>query len=261
MTTQRTEKLVGALQNGLTVLRYLTASPVPVGVSRIARDLDLNSSTCFNLLKTLVHERLVHFDEGTKTYASGLGLVELAKGALEQKSYIRMIHPHLEELSALHRVTVTLWHISADNRAVLVDRVDSDSAIRVHMSIGQRLPMYVGAFGRVIAAYSELSVPDMRSRFSGLRWDAPPTFEQYREQVLEAKEHGYAVDEGNFSVGVLTVASAILDNNKKPVMAISGVGISAQFNQTAIETLGNDIRDRAHEISVSLCGGGNRLQD
>ena len=67
--TSPPEKLVGALSSGLKILRYLASSSTPIGVTRIAKDLELNASTCFNLLKTLVHERLVTFDESTKTYS------------------------------------------------------------------------------------------------------------------------------------------------------------------------------------------------
>ena len=98
--TSPPEKLVGALSAGLKVLRYLASSSAAHGVSRIAKDLDLNASTCFNLLKTLVHERLVTFDESTKTYSIALGLVELAKGSLEKASYVRLMRPHLQELAA-----------------------------------------------------------------------------------------------------------------------------------------------------------------
>src|SRR5690606_29897484 len=108
-TPERPEKLVGALSSGLAVIRYLAATGAPVGVTRVARDVELNSSTCYNILKTLVHEGLVTFDESTKTYAIGIGLVELAKGALEQASYVRLLRPHLEALAADHRVTATLW--------------------------------------------------------------------------------------------------------------------------------------------------------
>ncbi|RZN09908.1 IclR family transcriptional regulator, partial [Bordetella pertussis] len=84
MAAEPPEKLVGALVGGLRVLRYLSAAPAGVGVTRVARDLQLNSSTCYNFLKTLVYEGLVTFDESTKTYSIALGLVELAKGVLEQ---------------------------------------------------------------------------------------------------------------------------------------------------------------------------------
>jgi DNA-binding IclR family transcriptional regulator len=151
------EKVVGALASGLAVVRYLSIAATPVGVSRISRDLGLNSSTCFNLLKTLVHERLVTFDETTKTYRVGLGLVELAKGALETASYARLVHPHLESIAASHGVTATLWHRASEDRVVLVDRADNDATMRVHMNIGQRLPMFISALGRSMAAHSGLT--------------------------------------------------------------------------------------------------------
>lgn len=248
------DKLVGALSSGLRVLRYLASASTPVGVSRIARDLDLNSSTCFNLLKTLVHERLVTFDDVTKTYAIGIGLVELAKGALEQASYVRMLHPHLEEIAIRHRVTATLWQRTSDERVVLVDRADNASAMRVHMSIGQRLPIYIAALGRCMAAHSGLTPAELRSRISELRWEDGPSFDEYLSDVEEVRKRGYAVDAGNYVRGVTTVSAAVLDGARSPVMAISAVGFSAQFSKTAIRALGEDLRDRASEISRSMSG-------
>lgn len=253
-TTPAPEKLVGALASGLSILRYLSAVPAPVGVSRIARDLSLNSSTCFNLLKTLVHERLVIFDDSAKTYSIGLGLVELAKGALEQASYVRMVHPHLEEIAMRHRTTVTLWQRSSDERVVLVDRADNAAAMRVHMSIGQRLPMYIAALGRSMAAHAGLSPAELRSRFSNLRWENAPSFETYLAEVEEARRTGYAVDIDRYVRGVTTVSAAIVDAQQQPVMAISAVGFSGQFDKTAIEALGADLHERAGEISRAVSG-------
>lgn len=248
------DKLVGALASGLAVIRYLSAAAAPVGVSRIARDLGLNSSTCFNLLKTLVHERLVNFDEATKTYRIGLGLVELAKGALETASYARMVHPHLEAIAATHRVTATLWHCAPDERVVLVDRADNDATMRVHMNVGQRLPMYISALGRSIAAHSGLTKAEMRRRVDALRWDDPPSFDSYMRSVEEAANKGYAVDAGCYVKGVTSVSSAVLDSAAVPVMAISGTGFSAQLARSTIKALGEDLRDRAALVSRALSG-------
>ncbi|HMN82597.1 MAG TPA: IclR family transcriptional regulator [Burkholderiaceae bacterium] len=258
-TAAAPEKLVGALASGLSVLRYLTAAAAPVGVSRVARDLGLHSSTCFNLLKTLVHERLVQFDEATKTYAITLGVVELARGALEQKSYVRMIRPHLDELALRHRVTVTLWHRTLDERVVLIDRADNAAAVRVYMSIGQRLPMWIAALGRVIAAHSDLTVAQLKARFRALRWEEPLDFETYLAEVEEARRVGYAVDVGHFSRGITAVSAAVIDAAGQPLMAISPVGISAQLDRAAIRALGQDLRARTAEISRAMSGGTGAL--
>lgn len=248
------EKLVGALSSGLSVMRYLAASSSPVGVTRIARDLDLNSSTCFNLLKTLVHEGLATFDERTKTYSIGIGMVELARGALEQASLVRMLRPHLEALAADHRVTATLWQRSREERVVLVDLAENSAAIRVHMSIGQRLPMYIAALGRCMAAYSDLTKEELRERISGFRWESPPSFEEYFAEVQRVRERGYAVDDGNYVKGVTTISVPVVDASDRAVMAISAVGFSAQLDKAAIRQLGEDLHRRSREISRAISG-------
>lgn len=238
-------------------MRYLSnvSSPMGVGVTRVARDLELNSSTCYNFLKTLVYEGLVTFDEATKTYTIGLGLVELAKGVLEQGTYVRLIHPHLKEIASRYRVTATLWQRTTNERVVLVDRADNDSSIRVHMSVGQRLPMYIAALGRCMAANSGLRPNELKQRFDALRWDDKPPFEEYLAGVDEVKKNGYAVDAGHYVKGVSTVSAAVLDTFGKPIMAISAVGFSAQFTGDALGKLGVDLRDRTAEITRALSGG------
>lgn len=248
------EKLVGALISGLAVLRYLAAAQGPVGVSRIARDLDLNPSTCFNLLKTLVHEGLAVFNEATKTYSVGMGLLALARGTLEQVSYIAMVRPHLREVAVNHGVTCTLWHVMKGERVVLVDRADNDAAIRVHMSIGQRLPMYIAALGRCMAAHAGLTTPELRSRFAKLRWEDDLSFDTYLAEVEEVRKRGYAVDQSHYVKGVTTVSSVVLDALGKPLMAISAVGFGAKMSKADVKALGEDLRDRAAAISFAMAG-------
>src|SRR5690606_26368654 len=49
-------KVVGAVAGAIKILRYLADSRVPLGVSRIAKDTKLNTSTSFNILRTLAME-------------------------------------------------------------------------------------------------------------------------------------------------------------------------------------------------------------
>ena len=249
------DKLVGALSSGLKVLRYLASASTPLGVSRIAKDLELNASTCFNLLKTLVHERLVNFNETTKTYSIGLGLVELAKGSLEKASYARLMRPHLQELAERHNITTTLWQCSRNDRVVLVDLAECGAPLRIHMSIGQRLPMYIAALGRCMAAHSGLSTIELRRKLSALRWEDGPSFETYMREVEAVRQNGYAVDHGNYAKSVLTVSSPILDAQQRPLMAVSAVGFITQFTPTSLQALCEDLRERCREATSDLSGG------
>lgn len=254
MTQQAPQKLVGALVNGLKVLRYLSNANERVGVTRIARDLELNSSTCFNILRTLVYEGLVNFHEETKTYTVSLGLVELAQGVLDKASYIRLIRPTLKDIAQKYPVTATLWQRTSGGRVVLVDRVENSSAIRVHMSVGQRLPMYIAALGRCMAAETGLSEPELKAHFDEMRWGSKPSFETFLREVKQAKEKGYALDIGNYVKGVSTVSAAILEGPGRPIMALSAVGFSAQFDEKELEELGQYMHECAVQISQALTG-------
>lgn len=255
MTDKTPEKLVGALSSGLKILRHLASAPAPLGVTRVAKDLGLNASTCYNLLKTLVHERLVTFDESTKTYSVGLGLVEMSKGALEKASYVRMMRHHLQELALRHSTTTTLWQRTSGERVVLVDLAESNSTMRIHLSIGQRLPMYIAALGRVMAAHANLSTAELRSKLSQLRWEDGPGFETYMREVEQARQNGYAVDQGNYVRGVVTVSSPILDSQQRPLMAMSAVGFATQFSPSSLQALCEDLRERCQEATAAISGG------
>jgi DNA-binding IclR family transcriptional regulator len=251
-TSLESGKMVGALIAGLRVLHYLVRAEAPVGVSQAARDLDISPSTCFNLLRTLVHERFVVFDPVKKTYSIGFGLLELTKGMIDQDQFIKFLRPKLERIASAHRVTGTLWRKLGNDRVVLVDRADAASAVRVHMTVGQRLPMLVGALGRCFAAHSDLQREDVRRQFDQLRWEVPPDFEEFWADVQEARERGYAIDRDHFVRGITTVAAPILDASGAPVMAISAIGFSGQFNNSSLEALAQDLVKDAREIGAGV---------
>ena len=254
-TSLESGKMVGALIAGLRVLHYLVRAEAPVGVSQVARDLDISPSTCFNLLRTLVHERFVNFDPVKKTYSIGFGLLELTKGLLDRDQFIKFLRPKLERIATAHRVTGTLWRKSGNDRVVLVDRADAASAVRVHMTVGQRLPMLIGALGRCFAAHSDLQREDVRRQFDQLRWESPPDFEDFWNDVQQVRERGYAIDQDSFVRGITTVAAPIVDASGGAVMAISAIGFSGQFNAASLNALGQDLVRDAKEISSGVLPG------
>jgi DNA-binding IclR family transcriptional regulator len=225
-----------------------------MGVNHIARETQLNPSTCFGLLKTLVHEGLVDFDKDRKTYTLGLGFVEIAKGSLETAGFGRLARPHLDALATQFSVTMTLWQLTSAGRMVLVERADNEAAIRVHMSVGQRLPLLIGAFGRCMAAFGGLSEAELRSRFEQLRWQDPPAIKTWLQEVEAARRTGYAIDADRYVRGVTTVAAPIFDEQGRPVMAISAIGFSGQFSPVTLTELAAAIAARAIDLSAAVSG-------
>lgn len=255
-TTFNAGKPVGAVVSAFAILRHLAVQDGAVSSAQVARALGLNPSTCFNILKTLAAERVVQFEEVGKAYRLGAGLLELAGSALDQVGYTRLLHPELERLAAAWQTPMTAWLRVSDHRVMLVDQAVSSTAIQIHMRIGHRLPLLVGALGRCMAAHAGLPVEEMRRQYAAVRQDNPPPFEQFLAEVEEARAAGYAVDRDGFTRGVTTVSSPILDAEGRPFLALSAVGLTAQFSDERAAAMAADLRDTTRRIGRLLAGPG-----
>lgn len=253
-TAQDPKRLVGALVNGVKVMRYLAHSSDMVGVNQVARDLSLNPSTAYNILRTLVHERMAVFEPTTKTYGPGPAVADLVNGSLHSIDQRRLIRPHLQQIADKHHITVALWRRDPDEHAVLIDSVESAAAVRIRLDVGQRLPLYIGAMGRCFAAHAGYDKAGLKAKFSQLRWEGRLSFERYYREVEAARETGVAVDENCFERGVTSVAAAILDGSGEAVMAISAIGIAARNTGGKLIALGGDVRAAAARASRAIGG-------
>lgn len=245
-------KEVGAVVAATRILRFLAMHRRPAGVTEVARSLALNPSTCFNILRTLTAEGLVDFDLATKAYSPGLGLAELAASTLDGVGAVRVVRSHLEALADRFGVTMTLWLRTGPDRVVLVDRAEGSAMVRIHMNIGQRLPMLIGALGRCMAAHAGLAEEELARRYALLRSDALPPFATFLRQVAQARRLGYAVDADNVVSGITTVSAAVRDGSGQPVMAISAVDLSARLDRAAARRLGEAIAAAAEDVGRTL---------
>lgn len=251
-TAPKPSKPVNALSRGIAILRYLDSHGEPVGVVQIARDLTINASTCFNLLRTLVHEQLAVFDPITKKYAPGLGTLELARSALKQGGFARLLHPRLEQIAKDHLVTTMIWQLASPSRAVLIDLAEAPTLLRVHFTIGQRLPSLIGAFGRCFAGHMDLPKSQIKKMFKELRWHTPPSFEDYWADVEEAQRTGFAVDIGHYHRNFTTVAAPILDSAGRATMALSAIAFSADIDRDRMQLLADDLRAVTRDATTSF---------
>ncbi len=244
--------IVRPVTNAIRILRHLSRVRAPETVTSIARTLGINTSTCFNILRTLASEGIVAFDERTKSYSIGLGIVQLAQGALTDQGKAEVIRPRLQAVAERHGVTVTLWRVAESHRNVLISASQSRSAVQIHMDVGQRLPLYIGAFGRVLAAADAVPEDALRTAFDGMRWADPPRFEDYRSDVAEAGRRGWAHDDGHFAAGVGSVATGVRGFDGVVRHGLVATFFRAQLSPSQIEAIATDLLALAEDLAGVL---------
>lgn len=201
-------KPVGAVTAALGILRCLGRHEQSLRLSDIVRELGLNTSTALNILRTLEYEGLVSFDRASKHYALAQGLAELAGPVLERQDpgrrFTRAMDAAAHELGA----TVALWRVVGDE-VELVQVAESSAVMRIAFTVGRRLPKFLGAMGRLVAARGDWTPQQLAEGFAQVPWAQPPDYQAWLAEVATARQTGAAFDPGHVNRGILGVAVPI----------------------------------------------------
>lgn len=232
-------KRVGAVSASLAILRHIGSQTCAVRATDIARVLNLNPSTCFNILQTLVAEGVVEFDTKTKVY----WLRDQWWHSVESHDDLDIgdIKQEAERLSRKYQSFVTLWRRAAFDRLALVFATDNPLPFEIRMSPGSRVPLFAGSVGRVMAVVSGLPECQLKSRIERLRWDRKPPFDLYSRDLVAVRRNGWAIDRGYFARGFTTVSAPLMNGRGKVNYACSATILSGEENDVRCPTLGADL--------------------
>ncbi|UVO50473.1 helix-turn-helix domain-containing protein [Sphingomonas sp. SUN019] len=194
-------KLVGAVTAALAILRCLGRHAEPLRLSDVVREEGLNSSTALNILRTLEYEGLIAFDRRSKRYALASGLADLAAPLDASHATERAMAAAAQELGA----TIGLWRVVSEE-VELVQVADSSAVMRIAFTIGRRLPMFLGAMGRLVAARGDWSADQLARGFAAVPWARTPEYETWLGEVAQARADQAAIDAGHVNAGILGIA-------------------------------------------------------
>jgi DNA-binding IclR family transcriptional regulator len=243
-----------AISRAAAVLRLLGKSDVPLGVQVIARELGLVPSTCLHVLRALVAEEFVSFDSVTKRYSLEAGVLTLARHWLRRNRFNDLAQPVLDRISQSFDVTVLGVHIVGLEHIIVVAMSQSGQNFQLSTQIGSRFPALISATGRCIAAFGAHSKAELAARFKTLRWDEPPTIDEWQAQVEETRSRGFAVDAGNYIAGVTVVAAPVWRSRGKLSHALVATGIGSALKRAGLPALQNALLSAAQTLSNQLGG-------
>ena len=243
-----------AVSRAVAVLRLLAKTDAPLGVHAIARAVGLVPSTALHVLRALVREELVSFDEQTKRYAMDAGVLTIAGRWLSRNPFPQLAQPILDAWASQHGVTAIGVQAQSLDHFVVVAIAHSQNRMQLHTDVGSRFPALISATGRCIAAFGQFSDAEIEARFSTLRWDKPPSFAAWRREVADAARNGFAIDVGNYMAGITVVSAPVFGEPDRMTHALVAVGTTDHIEISGKTALIRDICEGARQIS-------DRLQD
>lgn len=240
----------------VTAFRVLeaVAERQPVGVSELARALELPKSTAQRNLSVLSDLGWIHAEHSSAkrwlltTKALSLG------GKVGDFAHLRSVAlPSMQSLAHETQETLHLTVFEA-RYMVLVDKIESPRDVRVMSYIGGRVPCHLTASGK---AFLSCFPDDEVSAMMGEEMEAmtPHTGTEgatLREQLEEARHRGYAININGWREDVSAVGSAIVGPDNRPQAALSISVPSHRFLEEMHASYGELVARGAAEASAKL---------
>lgn len=215
---------VPAATRALRVLSFLASQPDPVPLDRIAREVGLPRSTAYHLVNAMIAEGFVTHLAEERRYGLGLAAFEVGSGYARQEPLQRIARHQLARL--VDRVGQSA-HLAVSHGRDVLYVVEERAAGRPALitDVGVRLPAPLTASGRALLA--AMPAAQVRALFPSA--DAfvdrngigPTTPSTLREVLVATRRRGHAVEEGEVTAGLASVAVPVLDHNQRPLAAVA----------------------------------------
>ncbi|HET7547805.1 MAG TPA: IclR family transcriptional regulator [Usitatibacter sp.] len=240
------------VQKAMNLLEALVRSGQPRRLTELARQLGLTKPNVYRLLSTLSALGYVKKDPVTTFYSPTLKLWELGSLLVRDVDLVSVAQPRLRRLCADTHESVQLA-VFDSGFVVYVDKADSSQPLKAMTSIGTRVAASVTSTGKAMLAWLPPECLDQAmthvKRYTALTLTRRKDIERDLE---ETRLRGYAVNRGEFRVGVAGLAAPIRDRTGGVVAALGVWGAEKSILGVRREELAHMLIVAARDVSRDL---------
>lgn len=245
------------MKSVLVAFRVLedVATHQPVGVSEVARRLQLSKTTAQRSL-TALHEAgwIEPAEELRTTWSLAIRALVVGGHAIDARRGLRSIAvPVMEELRRSTEETIHLFVRNQDN-AVLIERLDGIKPVRVFNPLGGRALLHRTSSGKAMLAHLapvELEAYLSRPLTSG-RTREPIDIDELRAELAQVRTRGFAINLAQNQPDVSAVGAPIFDEREHALGAVTISAPSSRLTEAVCLKLGPLVSDAARRITLGM---------
>lgn len=250
-----TEKyLINSIQRAFDILELYDRNKRELGISEIARRLNLHKSMVHRIVSTLQNKGVLEQNPDNGKYRLGLKLYSLGLVFHDDNELIVLSEPSLKSLTDKTGETSNLVMLDG-SMAVYVAQRESGRMIRMFTKPGVQVYPHSSGAGKVLL--SELGDDEIQTVIekNGLHRYTDNTITSKDELIKELRvirERGYAIDNGEREEGVMCIAAPVRDRHGIITASISISGPLHRFGKERIGALVQSLVEEARATSGRL---------
>ena len=247
---------VKSLQKALKVLECFTPHAKELGVSEIARMLELNKSNVYNILATLEECGYVKKNKSSEKYSLDFKMVQFSYAVMANYPYTNLVVPVIKDL-ATDLNAIVYFGIPHGNEVLYLFSAYPKSYgkhIPYRSILGETAPYYCTSLGKALLISMEES--EILPLISGekVKYTENTLIEvsEILNDIRTSKERGYAIDNIEHENGVRCVGVPVTDRNGALIGAISASGPTSVVTEESVESISQKLTTAAFEIKSRL---------
>jgi len=244
------DNTVQSVKRAMAILEELATQKEGLGVTELARRINLHKSTVHRMLNTLLDMGYVEQNASSEKYRLGMKLLFLGGAILERMDIRHEAQDLIQELS--ERVNETVHLVVPDGyAAVYIDKIDSNKTIRMYSQIGRLAPLHASAVGKAILAFSDDKFIKEVLKRDLVKFTANTITEPGKllEHLKKIREQGFSLDDEENEEGIRCIGAPIFDYRGKVIGAISVSGPTVTVTQEKINSIAESVMECAKKIS------------
>jgi DNA-binding IclR family transcriptional regulator len=246
--------MVKSVSRALDIITLVSLKKGGLGVTEIANQIDINKSSVYRILSTLVQYGYVEQDVETGKYKLGYKFLEISSKLLESIDLRAEARMYLQELENETNEVIHLV-VYDQGEVVYIEKLDGSETLRMHSKVGKRAPMHCTSVGKAILAHLPSGVVlDILER-KGLPMHTDKTITNKDDFLLElntVRQKGYALDLEENENGITCIAVPIFDHMGNAIAAVSISGPTIRMTNERLEQLQSRMQNIGRQISSRL---------
>ena len=248
------ENVVKSVSRALDIIALVGMKKGGLGVTEIANQIDINKSSVFRTLSTLVQYGYIEQDSDTGKYKLGYKFLDISSKLLESIDLRTEAKPFLQELENKTNEVIHLV-VYDQGEVVYIEKLEGNETLRTHSKVGKRAPMHCTSVGKAILAHlPEKDVLVIMER-KGMPFHTAHTIteiEALLEELKQVRNRGYSLDLEENEYGITCIAAPVFDHLGNVVAAVSISGPTTRMTEERLNQLGTVMIETSQQLSSRL---------
>ena len=249
---------VPAVVHSIAILRHLQErGNEPQSMTEIARALGINGSTCFNILRTLTDNALLAYEEDTRRYQLGVGLIELAAMVDSHGHLLAAAQVHAARLAKEVDQVCLILRKGADDSFIVIGKAEGTRQFKVTASVGDRFPPNGAVLAKAYYAWCDDEEVEQILDLHGLpaRSDHSITgYMDFKKELARTRARGYSTSIGEYYDGHNAVGAAVVTPSGDPALLLVVTGFASVIKPKTMPFIGSRLALAAAAVTRDVYG-------